>query len=157
VKSAIQCRLSQDIDRVCALVREVFNEFVAPCYSEESQKTFCNYAAPDAMRQRIGNSHVTFIAERFGGLLGMLHFQQPEHVAMLFVRREQQRHGVGRALLRSAQQYALQSNPSDRTLTVNASPNAVPAYLQMGFRPVGKEQLPHGIRFVPMRYDFGLV
>jgi len=40
--------------------------------------------------------------------------------------------------------------PDGEGLTVNSSPNAVPAYIRMGFSPTGPEEVRNGIRFTPM-------
>jgi predicted GNAT family N-acyltransferase len=41
-------------------------------------------------------------------------------------------------------------------ITVNASLNAVPVYLALGFREVGAKGQQHGITFVPMLYPLAL-
>jgi predicted GNAT family N-acyltransferase len=69
---------------------------------------------------------------------------------MLFVARSHQRTGVGRTLLGTAIQLIHQQGASSGRLTVNSSPNSVEAYRQLGFSPVGPEQVVRGIRFVPM-------
>jgi len=90
------------------------------------------------------SGHATYVAERGGELVGMLHLRAPCHVAMLFVQSSLQRSGIARALLASAGQ-------ANCEFTVNSSPNAVAAYERLGFRVTGSEQCVHGIRFIPMQ------
>src|SRR5205823_14401161 len=90
------------------------------------------------------SGHATYIGERGGKLVGMLHLRAPSHVAMLFVHPSFQRTGVARALLASA-------GDANCKFTVNSSPNAVAAYERLGFRVTGSEQCVHGIRFIPMQ------
>lgn len=127
-----------------ALAREVFDQFVAPYYQPEGVTEFHRYASADALSQRHVSGHATYVAERGGELLGMLHLRAPCHVAMLFVQSSLQRSGIARALLASARD-------ANCEFTVNSSPNAVAAYERLGFRVTGSEQCVHGIRFIPMR------
>lgn len=127
-----------------ALAREVFDQFVAPYYQPEGVIEFHHYASADALSQRHVSGHVTYVAERGGESVGMLHLRAPCHVAMLFVRSSLQRSGIARALLASA-------GDADCKFTVNSSPNAVAAYERLGFRVTGSEQCVQGIRFIPMQ------
>ncbi|PYJ23517.1 MAG: hypothetical protein DME92_00885 [Verrucomicrobia bacterium] len=102
------------------------------------------YASADALSQRQVSGHATYVAERGGELVGMLHLRAPCHVAMLFVQSSLQRSGIARALLASA-------GDANCEFTVNSSPNAVAAYERLGFRVTGSEQCVHGIRFIPMQ------
>ncbi len=128
---------------VSMLAREVFDQFVASGYSPEGITEFHRYASHEALSQRHDSGYVTFVAERSGEIVGMLHLCEPCHVSMLFVRAAHQRSGVGRGLLASA-------GEADCPFTVNSSPNAIAAYERLGFRVTGSEQCLHGIRFVPM-------
>ena len=129
---------------VSTLAREVFDQFVASCYSPEGITEFHRYSSHEALSQRHESGHVTFVAERSGEFVGMLHLREPCHVSMLFVRAAHQRSGVGRGLLAYA-------GDTDCQFTVSSSPNAVAAYECLGFRVTGSEQCVHGIRFVPMQ------
>jgi GNAT superfamily N-acetyltransferase len=126
------------------LAREVFDQFVAPYYQPEGVTEFQRYASADALSQRHESGHATYVAERGGELVGMLHLREPCHVAMLFVRSSLQRSGIARGLLASA-------GNANCEFTVNSSPNAVAAYERLGFRVTGSEQCVHGIRFIPMQ------
>lgn len=129
---------------VAALVREVFDQCVAPYYQLNGVTEFHRYASADALSKRHESGHVTFVAERGGELVGMPHLREPCHVAMLFVRSLFQRSGIARGLLATA-------GDANCEFTVNSSPNAVAAYERLGFRLVGSEQCVRGIRFIPMQ------
>jgi GNAT superfamily N-acetyltransferase len=126
------------------LACEVFDQFVAPCYQPEGVSEFHRYASADALSHRHVSGHATYVAERGGELVGMLHLCAPCHVAMLFIQSSLQRSGIARALLASA-------GDANCKFTVNSSPNAVAAYQRLGFRVTGSEQCVHGIRFIPMQ------
>ena len=154
--TTIQCRLATETElgEAAVLAQEVFDEFVAPFYSQEGREEFHRYAETTALRDRNRLDHVTLIAQSGEQIIGMLHLRQWRHVAMLFVDRPHQRDGIGRKLLGVAIELGLGRDGSARRLTVNSSPNAVEAYRRLGFSPVGPEQIVHGIRFVPMALEF---
>ena len=52
------------------LAREVFDQFVAPCYQPEGVTEFHRYASADALSQRHVSGHATYVAERGGELVG---------------------------------------------------------------------------------------
>ena len=137
-----------EIAAVSSLAREAFDQFVAPHYQIEGVTEFHRYASGEALSQRHESSHITFVAEHSGELVGMLHLREPCHVAMLFVQSSFQRSGIGRGLLAAASTLA---GDTECEFTVNSSPNAVSAYERLGFRVTGSEQCVHGIRFVPMQ------
>jgi hypothetical protein len=85
---------------VATLACEVFDQFVAPYYQPEGVTEFHRYASADALSQRHVSGHTTYVAERGGELVGMLHLRAPCHVAMLFVQSSLQRSGIARAATR---------------------------------------------------------
>jgi predicted N-acetyltransferase YhbS len=119
----------------------------------EGREEFHKHATPQAIRQRHASGDVTFVAERDGQIVGMLHLAHAEHISMLFVEGSSQRQGIGRNLVGTAIKYALAQQPPARKLTVGSSPNAVSAYERMGFVVVASEQVEHGIRFVSMELE----
>jgi GNAT superfamily N-acetyltransferase len=127
-----------------SLACEVFDQFVAPYYQSEGVAEFYRYASENRLSQRHVSGHATYVAERGGELVGMLHLRAPCHVAMLFVQSSLQRTGIARALLAAA-------GDANCEFTVNSSPNSVAAYEHLGFRVTGPEQCVHGIRFIPMQ------
>jgi hypothetical protein len=103
VSSLIYRRIeTSETAAAATLAREVFDQFVAPYYQAEGVAEFHRYASADALSQRHLSGHVTYVAERGGELVGMLHLRAPHHVAMLFVHSSLQRSGTARALLACA-------------------------------------------------------
>jgi GNAT superfamily N-acetyltransferase len=78
----------------------------------------------------------------------MLHIHACTHISMLFVAPEHQGRGCGARLIRAATEAGALRPP----LTVNASPNAVGFYTNLGFVPAGPEQASDGVRIQPMRH-----
>jgi len=137
-------------EKVCNFVIHVFNEFIAPHYSQEGVNEFLKYVQPDALLQRLQKNHFTLLAMVQNRMVGMIEIRANNHVSLLFVDRSFQRKGISRELLRYALEICRKNKPDLREVTVNASPNAVPVYERLGFRPTRSEQIVHGIHFTPM-------
>lgn len=132
------------------LIREVFTTQVAPLYSEEGVRSFLDYIDPDQLARRTGRDHELIAAEDdgTGDILGVAEVRRCTHIALLFVRAEVQRAGIGRKLLEHVCSRC--RSRGRRILTVNAAPNAVSAYEHLGFKAQGAEHEESGIRSVPM-------
>ena len=137
-----------EVEAVSLLAGEAFDQFVAPHYSAEGVIEFHRYASAEALSERHQSGYLTLVAEQVGELAGMLHLRKPHHISMFFVRSSSQRSGIARGLLAAVSALI---GEKDGELTVNASPNAVFAYQQLGFCVTGVEQCRRGIRFKPMQ------
>lgn len=135
---------------VFAFVSGVFNEFIAPEYSQEGVEEFMKYIQPDKLASRAQGNHFSLIAELGSEIVGVIEIRNYSHVALLFVDSRFQRRGVGRELLRKALEICRRNDSSLSQLSVHASPNSITAYERMGFKPTDVEQCVNGIRFVPM-------
>jgi predicted GNAT family N-acyltransferase len=136
---------------VARLVTKVFDEFIAPFYSAEGVAEFYRYSDPESFDARNRADHLSLVAEYDQRIIGMLQLRGFGHISILFVRAECQRSGVGRELLNKAIELCHQHSPQTHVLTVKSSPNAVNAYLRLGFTTVGSELCECGIRSVPMK------
>ena len=135
------------------LVRRVFNEFVAPLYSQAGVDEFFRYAQPDALVQRSQNNHYVLLAVVERNPVGMIEIRDNCHVSMLFVDRSFQRQGISRALLQQAIDECRRHHPDLNQISVHAAPNSVPIYERLGFRPEYSEQVIEGVRFIPMTLE----
>jgi ribosomal protein S18 acetylase RimI-like enzyme len=157
---SILCRpmARRELPAVAAMVRQVFDRFVAPAYTTAGRRSFLAYARPVRIGDRLEQDHRVLIAEEQGRLAGMIEVRGAGHVSMLFVDGDCQRRGVGRALLRAAfapppvgaRRGAGRPPPAADLITVNAAPNSIAAYERLGFRPTGPEKTVKGLRFLPM-------
>ena len=136
---------------VCKLVREVFDEFVAPGYETAGIEEFFKFANPTAMATRVKAGGYVLVASTSDGLVGMLEFAPPDLIAMLFVSVQHQ--GIAKELLAHAIRRALVANPPVSKLTVHSSPYAEPIYRKMGFMQVGDVTTENGITYIPMERD----
>ena len=93
---------------------------------------------------RLEGGNQGFVAPRGDHIAGYLEIDG-DHIRLLFVARADLRQGVARALLRAATK-----NRAGRTITVHASPYAIPAYERLGFRATTTIQSKNGMTFLPM-------
>lgn len=130
----------QEAPAALTMAWQVFEQFVAPGYPVEGVETFRRFLEEEGRFRRL---HMIGAVEtsRVVGLLAM----RDNHISLFFVEKDRQRQGIGRSLLSYEQAHG-----SDRSLSVNAAPDASEAYRRLGFRETDTEQLRDGIRYVPM-------
>lgn len=145
--------VSGEEETVINIVTEVFNEFVAPQYSEEGITEFYKYANAANLAERSKENHRTVIAEHNNNPVAIIEIRNNIHISLFFNKAKLQRKGIGKQLLKYAIDMCLKNNPEIQKITVNSSPNATKAYEKMGFKAEGKEQCIHGIKFVPMSLE----
>ena len=138
----------EDLVTVGALVLRAFDKGIAPDYSDEGASAFTEYA--NALGDRLGNDHDTFLAEDGGRIVGMVEVRLRRHISMLFVDPEMWGRGAGKALLTAALDLCRAHAPSVEAVTVNSSPYAVPFYEHAGFAKVGPATSVRGIVSLPM-------
>ena len=140
-----ELRLSE-LQPAARLVGEVFAATVAKEYTPQGAANFREYIAQEHLQKLIKSGELAlwgcFVGERLAGVLG---FCPPGRIALLFVREQFQRQGIGAQLVGQAQLLC----PAEG-LTVHAAPSAVGAYQKWGFAPQGEEQEADGIRYLPM-------
>ena len=139
-------------ESVVALILDVFDRHVAPCFLERGITEFRKYANVEALAGRLEAGAVVVAARVSGGLAGVAEVRRYRHLGMLFVDSSRQRQGIGGALIRKVLEICSAHEGETPVLTVNASPNATGFYESMGFTVRGPEQTLNGIRFVPMDY-----
>jgi GNAT superfamily N-acetyltransferase len=137
---------------VIALVKQVFDLFVAPGYSPAGVDEFYRYAEPVAFSARQDADHFTLISIEGQAIVGMIEIRGYDHISMLFVDPAFQRRGVATSMWNRAREICLTHNPELKTITVNSSPFAVQVYASWGFHAISGEVKKNGIRFIPMTF-----
>lgn len=139
-----------DESHVFTFITEVFNQFVAPEFSQEGIEEFLKYIQPDALAAHLKSNHFGFIASVGSKVIGVIVVRDYNHIALFFVDSKRQRKGIGGELLRMALERCRFHDEKTSHVTVNASPNSETAYIRLNFESTNSEQCVHGIRFVPM-------
>jgi len=138
---------------VCALVTRVFNEFVAPDYSDDGVEEFLKYVEPNSLLARSQENHFVLIATLLEEIVGMIEVRDHSHISLLFVDKRFQRIGIGKELLRKSLEVCFSHKQGLSQISVNSSPYAVEVYRKLGFRRQGPRQTVQGICFDPMVLD----
>ena len=141
---------SGEAGAVSALILSSFDEFIGPQLTDEGNAEFRRFVSPEALEARIAEDHFVRVATVDGALAGMIEIRENNHVALLFVDKAHQQHGIAKGLLHAALADARGAVPDLERVTVNSSRYGVPAYEKLGFRQTGPERTVNGIAFIPM-------
>lgn len=136
---------------VIDIVKEVFDEILAPGYTQEGINEFYNFANVENLSERSKTNHFTILAQDKENILGIIEIRDLSHVSLFFVRTKFQNKGIGKALFHEAVKQITNKNQNIEELTVNSSINAVPAYKGIGFIAQSGKKCFNGIYFVPMK------
>jgi len=132
------------------IVSSTFDEFVAPGYSKEGIAEFYKFANAENLAKRSQVNCFTILAQENDTPVGLIEIRDNCHISMFFVKKQFQKCGVGKALLKKSINLVLEKQRYLKELTVNSSPNSLEAYKTLGFKVKNKEHNVNGIRFFPM-------
>jgi len=102
----------------------------------------------------LAGSRIVWACRDGGKLRGMLALDSAREIILFFVSHDFRRHGIGRALVAAACEYALESGTGE--LCVFAPIAHEHFFMQLGFERCGEEYARGGIRGVDMRCDASL-
>ena len=140
----------QELSLALDLVREVFEQDVAPSYREEGIEKFREYICYEEMSRRFQMRELYFFGAFEGEkLLGVIAVRRTGHICLFFVRTERQGKGIGKMLYQKVCELCTQGLAVNR-VTMNATPNAVNSCMHLGMYAVDREQEAGGMRFTPM-------
>ena len=134
------------------LIKELFDELIAPEFSEQGREEFLKYIAPEHIAQRQGQGHFIILAKDGEKIVGMIEIRDYNHISLLFVDKEYQHQGISRNLFEQAKEKILHENSETKEISVNSSTFALKAYEHLGFKQTGEKATINGITFIPMRY-----
>lgn len=137
------------------LIVRVFDEFIAPEFSQQGVEEFLGYASPEGLKSRAQGNRFVILAVLQDLIVGMIEVRNHNHISLLFVDKGYQGQGIAGELIERSLGRCLSRNPSLGSISVNSSPNSVTFYEKVGFRPKAPEQQHNGIRFVPMVLKIG--
>jgi GNAT superfamily N-acetyltransferase len=142
----------ESIEEAFDLVKRVFDQFVAPDFSQEGVREFFSLVTPEFLTSLPASGGFALGALEGNTLVGMIAVRNMNHIALFFVERAYQKKGIGRKLfLEAARMVRAQGADS---IDVHSSPFAVPCYKALGFSATSSELVEKGIRYTPMRVDF---
>ncbi len=142
----------EEIDEYLALIRRVYDEFVATEYADEGNRTFYDFISRRETERRFMVGNLMVRAKVDGAIVGAHEVRDANHIALFFVKKECHGHGVGKAMFRYTLNAIRERHPEVAAITVNSSPYARGIYRKLGFVETADEQLRNGIRYYPMEY-----
>ncbi len=146
----VQMLRRQEILEALHLMWDVFSSEIAPQYAPEGVESFRQFIKYENIDLLADRGELTFFGAWEGSLLcGAGAVNRKGHVALLFVKKERQRQGIGRLLFQEMSRFASRELAAGR-ITANVAPNAVEAYRSYGMRDAAPMQWENGVCFVPM-------
>ena len=152
MKTKVEIKMMEpsQLDEGLALIWRVFEEFVAPDYTEEGIKTFYEqFIAGQKFRDKfISGAENMYGAYLNGNLAGVLSLSRHNTISCVFVDGSYHHMGVGKKLFSFVIQILKERGA--KKITLNASPYALPFYHFLGFQDTGTQSSYHGIVYTPM-------
>lgn len=148
----IKCLELHELRETIGLVKNVFDEFEAPYYTDEGVKNFYKFANYNNIANKLNDNMKIFVAKENDKIIGMIGVKNFSHIAMLFVDKNYHKRGIGKDLVNKAKSYC-RNNSKIESITVNSSPYAVEFYHKIGFKDTGMKQTVDEIMFVPMKIE----
>ncbi|WP_371372763.1 GNAT family N-acetyltransferase [Sporomusa aerivorans] len=139
-----------EIDKAQTLIKSVFDKYIAPGYSPEGIRHFYEFITLEAIISRLITKSFMLAARTENEIIGVAEIRDYSHISLLFTAEAYHGNGVARTLIRTAIDKCLQKNKELKSITVKASPYAVPIYEKLGFSCSEPEQVLNGLRFTPM-------
>lgn len=127
-----------DLPAIAKLVQAGFMQHVAPDWAPSAQQDFLRDTTAEKLAGPIAEATFAAVYEIEAQLLGMLFMPRPTLVQLFFVAPSHLRRGIGRALWEAARLHLEEQHPDTKTVELNSSPYAVPAYRALGFFPISK-------------------
>ena len=143
----------EEIKCISTLCLAVFTHSVAPSLLRQGSQTFSRMASPEYFFERMKAEYLIFVFEEADKLKGIVELKNQQYITILFVAPGCQNQGIGAALITAILQQAKAA-----VVTVNVSPNAVPAYRRYGFEYPGETGESAGQVYQPMAiHTHGLI
>lgn len=141
-----------EVTKGLQLIEQVFDEFVAPDYSDEGIKFFKNVFinGEDFLAKFKSGAEIMYGAFAEEELVGCVSVNKKNKISCFFVKGIYHKKGVGKILFKQIEEEMMRRN--ERVITLNASPFAIGFYKKLGFTEVHKENEFNGIRYTEMEY-----
>lgn len=137
-------------DDAMELAFKVFLKFEAKEYGKEGTDKFVQFLTSTEMQKMFRQGlYILFVATVGEDIIGLISLRSGNHISLLFVDENYHRQGIGRALIKTLQDYLLKET-SFVKMTVHASPYGIPFYERVGFEATDVEQKQEGIIYTPM-------
>jgi len=141
----------EDIEETSKMLKEIFDEFVAPDYSQTGVDYFCEMIRNQSISERLFSGSIIYAAKSNDKISGYIEIKDLNHIYLLFVKKEFHKKGIAKKLLDFSINFLKRNNPKLNAITVNSTPYSVKIYERLGFNKIADMQLKNGILSYPMR------
>lgn len=140
-----------EIEQGLNLIWKVFQEFVAPNYSQEGIDYFYEeYIAGKRFQEKFASGkEMMYGAYLDRRLVGVLSVSVKNTVSCVFVDGNYHKMGIGKKLFDAVVEQLRSAGAVQ--IRLNASPYAVPFYHSLGFQDLGEQTSYKGILYTPMK------
>ncbi len=135
---------------VSALVHTSFTELCADDWDTDAVRLLLEETSPDAMSVALQNPAFAAVEREDEVPIGVLLMPKPSYLSLLFVHPAHLRKGVARRLWEAARRHIEAMHPDTKTVELNSTPYALPAYRALGFVPLSAEFIRRGCRITRM-------
>jgi len=143
-----------DEEELSNLIKRVYDEFVAPDYSEEGNKFFTNFiVAKNFILRYKQKNNIILIAEVNNCKVGMIEIRDNNHISLLFVEKEHHGEGIAKQLYYEALIKCKKKDKNLNKFYVHASPFSIPIYEKLGFNKTDEMQEQFGLIYLPMEME----
>ena len=151
MKKEIRPILTHELMDALELAWSVFSDTAGKECTDEGKEEFWQSTDYEYVLHRMGDTdYRVWGAFADDDLVGMCILRNENHIEMLFIDGDVQKHGIGSSLLKRAVMDAKRADETFSRVTVNAFPTAVCFFEKMGFKAMGEPQVQDGIPFTPM-------
>ncbi len=144
---AIRPFAPEDAEAASALIRQVFDDTVAPDFEPEGIAQMHAFGAAEALAGRAA-VQTTLVALDGSQIVGVIQMRDVDHVSLLFVRSLYWGQGIATALIKRVEEACCAEGVP--FMTVNSSLHAQGFYQKLGYEALGGPERLHGFVFVPM-------
>jgi GNAT superfamily N-acetyltransferase len=138
MSTCVREAIPEDASVISSVVQACFMEHVAPDWTSSAQQEFLRGTTAEELAAIIAEAALVEVYEEAEQILGVLLLPRPTLVQLFFVAPDRLRRGVGKALWEVARKHLEERFPEVKTVELNSSPYAVPAYKALGFFPISK-------------------
>jgi GNAT superfamily N-acetyltransferase len=127
-----------DASAISTLVQAGFMAHIAPDWEALAVQSFLAETSAEKLAPTISEASFVAVYEEDGQIRGVISLPRPSLLQLLFVAPEHLRRGIGRSLWEDARAHVEEKHPEIKTIELNSSPFAVPAYKALGFFPISE-------------------
>jgi len=138
------------LKQACKLVKDCFNEFIAPSFSLKGRKEFLFSVTPEKFIERLKSKKSEYyVAVRNNQLIGIIRTKKNYGISLLFIDKKFQKKGIAKRLFKKVE--SVFKKKGNKSIRIKSSLYAIRFYEKMGFKKSTGITKSHGMIYQPMR------